>query len=320
MTSQTSRIAVLTDIADAHLPFVQKHLDQEMIILDPQAVLKRQGLTFGFAPGRNIAVYGEHQLKQIKSIWYRKPRDFTLTSAPVDPELQDYACVALQYHTMQILTACRQARWVSDYYALRRANNKALQLEVAAQLGLRVPETIMTSDPAAAHAFLTTHDKCIVKTYSAYSMTAKSALYTTKVNKKKLPELQNLHLAPAIFQQQIDPQFDVRVTVVGKKAFAASICHKGSETSNILDWRLGHYDGDLRIEPFDDFPADVAKLCVQHVEALGLSFGAIDFVMDKKNRLWFLENNPNGQWGFVERYAGLPIGKAMAELLSAAAK
>jgi hypothetical protein len=46
-----------------------------------------------------------------------------------------------------------------------------------------------------------------------------------------------------------------------------------------------------------------------------LEFGAIDLVLDKKGEIWFLENNANGQWAFVEEATGQPIGKAMADLL-----
>lgn len=318
MTRPASSIAVITDIKDVHVPFVQKHLDQEMIILDPHAIMNHAGLTFSFQANGNSSAYGTHQLNTIKSVWYRKPRDFTPQDMPVASKLQDYAATALQYHSVQLLTACPQARWVSDYFAMRRANNKTWQLEIASRLGFRVPDTVITSDPAAARAFIAAHDSCIVKPYLSHSVSAEKLFYTTKLDRKNLPNLDSLRLAPAIFQEQVDVRFDVRVTIVGDKTFAAIIRHSDDNETTIRDWRLGHHDGDLRIEPYEDFPAHIARLCVEHVKALGLAFGAIDLVMDKKNRLWFLENNPNGQWGFVERCTGLPIGKAMAELLSTA--
>jgi len=50
--------------------------------------------------------------------------------------------------------------------------------------------------------------------------------------------------------------------------------------------------------------------------SLGLTFSAIDFVVDSKGVYWFLENNPNGQWAFVEQETGQQMGKALAELLT----
>lgn len=55
--------------------------------------------------------------------------------------------------------------------------------------------------------------------------------------------------------------------------------------------------------------------CVALVKDLGLEFGAIDFILDKKGVYWFLEINPNGQWGFVEERTNQPIGAAIAARL-----
>lgn len=56
--------------------------------------------------------------------------------------------------------------------------------------------------------------------------------------------------------------------------------------------------------------------CVALVSTLGLLFSAIDLAVDKDGKVWFLEVNPNGQWGFVEENTGLAISKAFAKLFS----
>ena len=86
--------------------------------------------------------------------------------------------------------------------------------------------------------------------------------------------------------------------------------------SSIRDWRAGNFKKSTRIEALDDFPKELTQLCVAHVKALGLNFGALDFVVDKHGEFWFLENNPNGQWAFIEVATGQPIGKAIADLLT----
>jgi glutathione synthase/RimK-type ligase-like ATP-grasp enzyme len=50
---------------------------------------------------------------------------------------------------------------------------------------------------------------------------------------------------------------------------------------------------------------------------MGLAFGAIDMIRDADDSYWFLENNPNGQWAYVEHATGQPIGHAIATMLSA---
>lgn len=44
---------------------------------------------------------------------------------------------------------------------------------------------------------------------------------------------------------------------------------------------------------------------------LGLSYGAIDFVLTPDNNYIFLEINPNGQWAWIENETGLNISDSI---------
>jgi glutathione synthase/RimK-type ligase-like ATP-grasp enzyme len=50
--------------------------------------------------------------------------------------------------------------------------------------------------------------------------------------------------------------------------------------------------------------------------ALGLRFGALDFLLTPDDEWVFLEINPNGQWAFIEQATGLPIAAAIADALT----
>ncbi len=53
-----------------------------------------------------------------------------------------------------------------------------------------------------------------------------------------------------------------------------------------------------------------------YLRRAGLRFGAFDLAEDAEGQLWFLECNPNGQWGWIESATGLPITDAIvSELL-----
>jgi len=43
-------------------------------------------------------------------------------------------------------------------------------------------------------------------------------------------------------------------------------------------------------------------------------FGAIDLAVDLDGVEWFLEINPNGQWGFIEGACNLPIASEIAKV------
>ena len=48
---------------------------------------------------------------------------------------------------------------------------------------------------------------------------------------------------------------------------------------------------------------------------LGLVFGAVDLICTPSGEYVFLEVNPGGEWGMLERDLGLPISEAIAEAL-----
>ncbi|MEK7152488.1 MAG: hypothetical protein AAB834_00945 [Patescibacteria group bacterium] len=311
------QIIVITDKADTHLPYVQDHLDVPLTIIDPQELLRRGELTFSIEKGKVIVVHNGVRLDNVTGVWYRKPYYIAAADIPVAAPYKSYSQSNMRAHMDLLLSAFRRAVWISDYYAICRAENKIYQLQLATRLGFNVPRTLMTSNASAALDFITAEDNCIVKAHLSYAgQDSGKTFFATKINRQSPPDLAFLHLAPAIFQQAIDTQFDVRVTVVGDRVFPAIIRNNTSSYADARDWRIGHFEGGLSIEAYDSFPAHMASLCVQHVKRLRLRYGAIDLVMDKQGDFWFLENNPNGQWGFIEINTGHRIGEAIASMLA----
>ena len=56
--------------------------------------------------------------------------------------------------------------------------------------------------------------------------------------------------------------------------------------------------------------------CAAFVSGLGLTFGAIDLVLDEQGALQFLEINPNGEWMWIEDLVGYPIADRIASFLT----
>ncbi|KKR06259.1 MAG: RimK domain protein ATP-grasp [candidate division WS6 bacterium GW2011_GWF2_39_15] len=119
---------------------------------------------------------------------------------------------------------------------------------------------------------------------------------------------EGLGLTPMIFQQLIHKAYDLRVTVIGKKVFGCKI------VSEKMDWRTAQSEPETLYTPFD-LSDEITSKCLLMNQQLGLNFGAYDFAYSNDGKLVFLEINPNGQWGFVEDRTGLPLSKAMAEVL-----
>lgn len=314
---QRRRVAVITGKEDAHIPFVERHLREPLVVLDMRELTDGVELSYRLVKDRVVPSYRDEDLSDVSGVWYRKPQPIPQQKLPVEGAYRPYSADAIERHGMLLRTAFERATWASDYYAMARANQKSLQLAVARRLGFNVPETVITSSAAVALAFIKEHPRCVSKSLTPTYPKLEGKQYlllTTLITEDAPPDLTNLYLAPSIFQEAVDTAYDVRVTVVGDKVFPAimtSGVEAAGEHAGIRDNRLG----DMHVVVAADFPRDITDKCAAHVRTLGLNFGAIDLLVDKRGRYWFLENNPNGQWGFVEEATDLPIGEALARLL-----
>jgi glutathione synthase/RimK-type ligase-like ATP-grasp enzyme len=313
-------VVVITTNGDAHIPYVAKHLKSRLVIIDPSELATGKELTFALEGDKIVVEYDGEILDNVVGVWYRKPQSIINQKLPVKDEYKQYSQQSLYWHVAHLLTSFQDALWVSDYFAMIRACNKGLQLAVARKVGLNVPDTIITSSKARAEAFAAIHPQFVSKPHVVGTPKVdgqQKVLLTTLFDKDYQPDLANLHLAPAIFQEAVDVKDDVRVVVVGDQVFAATVNSDYEETGqnkHLRDNRAGHYEGTVTIRGIE-LPANIASQCVAHVRELGLKFGAIDLLADTNGKWWFLENNPNGQWAYIEHATGQPIGKAIAGML-----
>lgn len=311
-------VLIITQSADGHLPFVLPHLTGDVLVIDPMHIALGRELSFAFVANHAKASYGMRRIAKVQSVWYRKPEMPQRTTLPVPEGYREYAFSALTRHITELKAQFPNALWVSDFYAISRAANKMHQLQTAADIRLRVPDTLATSNKQRAAAFMRCYQSVIVKSPAdCYPCVDGEYRFfpATIVHRGQHISLDGLRVAPAIFQQAIDAVADVRVTVIGLHVFAAIIRDKGMpDKPNVRDWRVNHTVDRQQFEPFV-LPRPLRAACLSLVRRLGLQYGAIDLVIDKRGNYWFLEINPNGQWAFIETDTGLPLGAAMALLL-----
>ncbi len=251
---------------------------------------------------------------QCAGVWWRRPEVPVLAMGDSSETLADQWRVFLG-----ALATTPGPTWVSDPGQIRLAENKALQLRAARGAGLNVPRTIWTNDVNAARAFI---ESC-GGTAAVKSLTTAwweepdgaSFVYASLLSTRELPQAARLALAPVIFQQAITPKRDLRVTVVEDTVMAAIQALPDDEDAvRPIDWRLAEQHPWAAYE----LPEPLSDACRKLVSSLSLRFGAIDFVLDQDGQLWFLELNPNGEWGWLQR-VGLPIAHALADTLTRSA-
>lgn len=244
-------------------------------------------------------------------VWWRRPEVPTVSTATATAAAD---AIADQWRTLiAALANVAGPTWVSEPTKIRAAEDKSRQLRHAAAAGLLVPDTLWTNDLEEARAFVERwHGKAVAKSVaSAWWVEADRGrfVFASLVHGEDLPSVGRLASAPVCFQQPIVPKRDIRVTVVGDAVLSA-ICDAAFERPEPLDWRRAPERG---WSPYV-LAAGVADACRELVSGLGLRFGGIDLVLDESGAHWFLELNPNGEWGWLQR-AGLPIAEALADAL-----
>lgn len=256
----------------------------------------------------------EIDLAEVGSVWYRRPGNLNLPEelTPKEAEWLKGEAAAL----INGIYANTDALWVSEPHLLRRADLKLLQLRLARELGFRTPEYLVTNDPDKARSFIDAHPAGVIikGLWKPMILTEERAgmIYTHLVTPEDLEQLDSVRYGPTFFQALVPKSRDIRVTVIGDEIFPAGIDSMLVKEARI-DFRAAEMM-DLPHEPVT-LPAPVAEACLAIVKRLGLNFGAIDLLETPDGDYVFLENNPNGQWYWVEMMTGQPMARAMADLL-----
>jgi hypothetical protein len=306
-------VAILSDPDDAHIPFVTTHFPSSVkyIVVNPFGTIGQKDISYTFSNNKLSVTYGNESLDNIDSVWLRKPTRLDVSKLNIPKQYYTYTEGALRRHLSPIYHHWKDAFWISSHEAIVRADQKPHQLVVAAKIGFHVPETLATGNQEDVQRFMKKHGKCVVKSQATEFPQGKM-LMTTVISENDILSYDGLHVDPMIFQQLIEPAYELRVTVVGNEVFSAKI--KAADNGPFRDWRYGHIDDSFHAEP-ESLSKELEEKCIRLTHWFGLNFGAIDLIVDKEGQIWFLEINPNGQWAFIEEHTNQPIGKAIAELL-----
>ncbi|WP_405020407.1 alpha-L-glutamate ligase [Kitasatospora sp. NBC_00070] len=208
-------------------------------------------------------------------------------------------------------------RWFTDWLDVARAfvvnrpramesnGSKPYQAQLIARAGFPVPETLVTDDPAEVRAFHAEHGRLVYKSTSGIRSIVREF---TADDESRLHLVRGL---PTQFQAYV-PGRDVRVHVVGERAFAAAV------DCPAVDYRYAERDG-LRAElTAYELPAGIEKRAVALAAELGLPLAGID-LRERPDGDWVcFEVNPMPAYSYYESHTGLPIAAAIVDLLAGA--
>jgi glutathione synthase/RimK-type ligase-like ATP-grasp enzyme len=186
--------------------------------------------------------------------------------------------------------------------AMQANASKVLQIQLIGEAGFLVPETLVTSDEAEAREFWRQHRRLVYKSVSGVRSIVQ------ELDERSAKRLGQLAALPVQLQQYV-PGVDVRVHVVGDRAYAAEIEGAG------IDYRYSAHHGREATLRAVELPAELEERCIGLSRCMELPLSGIDLRRRPDGAYVCFEVNPMPAYSYFESHTGLPIGRALAELL-----
>lgn len=260
---------------------------------------------------------GVVDLDEVRAVWYRRFRAGTTLPASLGDTRE--ACVGESRQTLYGTIASLGCFQLDPLPSVRLADFKELQTELALQVGLEVPRTLFSNDPAAVRRFYRDLDgQVVTKMQSQFAIVRQgqeNVVFTSQVEPRHLERLEGLRFAPMVFQEMVPKALELRATVVGRQVFTAAVRTQDREETRV-DWRR---DGAGLVEAWEryDLPSEQQEALLRLADCYGLNYAAADFIVTPEGRHVFLEINAAGEWFWMQREPrpALPIAQALTELL-----
>ena len=252
---------------------------------------------------------------EIISVWYRRPLPIK-TSYSEDHDVNKF--IDSQWKIfLEALYSCTKdnALWVNPLESQIYAKNKIYQLKIAKECGLKIPEVLVTNDKEETKQFFKNHNIICNKslTVPRYTMNNQQFSYMTKIVDKKIFEenMNSITICPTLFEQYIEKDSDIRVVVFGNEIYAFEILSQTQELSKI-DYR--GLSPELLKHRQIFLPDNIKNKILNFMKKQNLFFSSMDLVKIKEE-YYFIENNNNGQWLWLEYLTGVDLSTRFIELL-----
>ncbi len=309
-------LLVITNKHDPHVDFVlgrmyDEGMEDRVVRLNTEDFM--MGTRYSF-DGREFHVEildsgRKFSSSQVKAVWYRRPVP-VLYKEFGDKGLDEYVRKELETVLWGMYFTMRDALWINDPVKNRVASNKILQIKAAKEMGFHVPRTLITNDPRKIMDYFPSDSSLALKSISTASLYDTGRrdyvpLFTRRVSKDYVLENGDSVRNYGVFLQEfIEKEYDIRVVVLGREVFAFAI-HSNEKEETKEDFRTLN-PVQLKHE-FIRLPSDVEEKVKRFVDAFGLVFSSMDLILSKDGRYYFIENNPNGQWLWLQEMTGVDL-------------
>lgn len=328
-------ILIVTIENDEHTDLVEYHLkkaNSNYFRLNTDAISSDFKITYGirkqslFAQIENVNG-GRISTEDIRVVWYRRTRCNPPTGEIKNRHLFEYSFEEYVGFFKNLWIALRYARWMDNPIQVHHLQDHRLeQYWYATRVGLEVPATYYTNDGRMPIYALREQGQIAMKPIAQSFIRTDTpeegssgipvkGILTRLIRQGDFGDAQLLvscKNTPTQFQDYIEKDTEIRLTVVGRRLFPCEIDSQASERTK-HDWRrydfknVGHKPCEL--------PQEVGTKILRFMKSVNLAFGAIDLIRTPDGRYVFLEVNPAGQWHWIEVLTRMPISEAISDWL-----
>lgn len=301
-------IVIASANTDPHARVVKRALEANnvnVLLYDTESPnFGRRGFQFEMTLG-GARVRLDNQRANVRTLWNRR-----LLPKKIDPSIHDdsKSFVAGESRTyddwlLEYIDRDMSLLNVNPIAALKRSENKFVQLNTAKRSGLNLPDTLITRDADAIRRFAKAHQRVVLKPMRGYTWgdahAPKYEATTTIIDDKDLDFKPALAACPAIYQEFIPKCADIRAVVIGRNIISTRYVQT-EVWKNEIDIRIAWRDKKRfrasKIELNNSLRDSILKMTTD----LNLNFASIDLVESDDDRIYFLDLNPGGQFLFNE--------------------
>jgi len=264
---------------------------------------EQRQVSMSFSNSGESLMLGPHSVEPGDAVWVRRPEQ--PESNPNTAEA-DKKFASLEYRSFYNSIAYMLEKFpvfcINKFSASRAIIQKAVQLQLARKCGLKIPATLMSNSPGAVRNFFARGDRTICKGFTPHvwqkeGQRSVAITETFELTGEQLPSDEVLTYAPAIYQELVKKDFDVRMVLMGNQIYSYAL----TNAKKALDWRQDAGFGHVAVDPIPT-PPEVEQGVRDFSRQSGICFGSLDFGVDSQGQWWFLEINEQGQFLWLDQF------------------
>lgn len=263
----------------------------------------------------------KYKLSDFNSIWYRRSwlkLEFELyyrnsnnnLNNAINRQLNEEQNVLFDY----ILKIFKEKSLNSEF------DNKLNKIEVLGlceKFGIKIPDTLLTTDKNTLIKFKKKHTSIISKNFTPGVFVKTESTYispVTQIITDAMIESLSTKFYPMLFQETINKAFEVRSFYLDNKFYSIAIFSQNDEKTKV-DFRNYNYEKPNRTPPFT-LPMKIQDKLIKLMNHLGLKSGSIDLIVTWSGDFIFLEINPVGQFSQVSNPSNYNIERDISHFLT----